>query len=655
MPRPTVSLRGKIWFLCATGLTGMLALAAILVFGITRSSVIKERLATRRHVAEATATIVHRLGELRSIEQDFLSSPRAELIVLHDSAFSRTATSVDEADAASEPDDVAFRANLEALRSTLKALASSFEDATVGEKRLGFAPDAGARGAMQVAGREAEALIAAYPEARLAARMIALRRSESDFKESLDDRDAEAFRERGVALESALAATTGAVSAREPLAASLHRYRQAFNSYVEAEHSVQKISASVIDLHHVVAARAEDLDVSQGERTSAIAAADADERRAVTTGLIGIVVVIFAVAVALSGFLARTVTRPIAGMTHAMLALAGGNENVEVPGRDRRDEIGKMAMAVSVFRENALACRRLEAEQAETLVRVEAGRRAAREELVVAFEASVGGLAGGLAEAADALQTTAAGLSRTASSTHERSRAVSSATGDASSSVQIIAVAAEELSASASEIGARIAECSEIAAKADEQARATEAVVFAFAEQARRIGHVVGVIGDVARQTNLLALNATIEAARAGEAGRGFAVVATEVKGLATQASRATDEIIAQVADMEGATREAVAAVGDIAETVGRIKEISASIATAAVEQGAATSEIARNVAAAAGSAADMSLGVTGINEVANQAGDAAGEVLAAATELARRSADLACEVATFLASVRAA
>jgi methyl-accepting chemotaxis protein len=260
-----------------------------------------------------------------------------------------------------------------------------------------------------------------------------------------------------------------------------------------------------------------------------------------------------------------------------------------------------------------------------------------------------------VAAASNELKSTAESMSATAEETSRQATTVAAASEQATTNVQTVASAAEELSSSIAEISRQVAESASIAGQAVDEAGRTNATVQSLAEAAQKIGQVVELINDIASQTNLLALNATIEAARAGEAGKGFAVVASEVKNLANQTAKATEEIAAQINEMQTTTNGAVGAIQGISGTIGRISEIATSIASAVEEQGAATQEIARNVQQAAAGTQDVSANIGGVTQAAGETGAGASQVLSAADELSRQSAQLQTEIDQFLGNGKAA
>jgi len=359
------------------------------------------------------------------------------------------------------------------------------------------------------------------------------------------------------------------------------------------------------------------------------------------------------VAIAIMWLAAGGVARPIMAMTTAMKRLAAGDKSIEVPSRDQVDEIGQMAQAVQVFKDNAIRIEALQAEQAEAAARTSAERKQARENLADSFEASVMGLVREVASSAEGMQVTAQSMSAAARQASTQAGSIASAADSATENVQTVASAAEQLSASITEINRQVSEAAKISKTASEEAGRTNVMVQTLATAADRIGEVVKLINDIAAQTNLLALNATIEAARAGDAGKGFAVVAGEVKHLANQTAKATEEIGTQIGAVQEETRRAVAAIKTIGEVIDNVREISSGIAASVEEQGAATKEIARNVQQAAQGTQDVSANIGGVTTAVMTTGQAAESVLGSADSLTGSADRLRTEVANFLASIR--
>ncbi len=352
---------------------------------------------------------------------------------------------------------------------------------------------------------------------------------------------------------------------------------------------------------------------------------------------------------------AYSITRPVRRLAETMRRLTQGDLSANVPDCLRRDEIGGMALAVQVFKENMVFSQQLSAEQEALKAAAAAEQKAALNRTAVAFETRVGTLVALLATGASELQATSKLLSSAATETDQGASSVASAADDASAGVHVVAAAAEELSASIREIGRQVSHSADMTAQAVDDARRTDAIMHTLSNGAQQIGDVVELIAGIAAQTNLLALNATIEAARAGQAGKGFTVVASEVKLLATQTAAATRRISAQIAEVQTATREAVQAIQAISKTIGNVSAIATNIASAVGEQDAATAEIARSVQQTAASTQQVTSKITTVSQIANHTGAAAGQMHRAASDLSQQAGQLTHEVNAFLEDVRAA
>lgn len=350
------------------------------------------------------------------------------------------------------------------------------------------------------------------------------------------------------------------------------------------------------------------------------------------------------------------VTRPLGSLVGVLQRMVLGEINAEIREASRGDEIGAVGKAVEGIR---IMVARKAAEEAEIKRRADEAAAAERKrtmiELADSFERAVGGIVGVVSSSSTELQATAQQMTATAQETANQSITVAAAAEEASSNVNTVAAAAEELGSSVQEIGRQVQGSASLAQAAVGEAAQTAQLVQALKATSAKIGEMVGLISGIAGQTNLLALNATIEAARAGAAGKGFAVVATEVKALAEQTARATQEIASQIGEIQGVTDQAVSAIGTIAHRIREIDTVATSIAAAVEQQGAATQEIVRNVSQAAIGTSEVTGTIAGVAQASEETGAAASQVLSAASELSRQSEHLGAEVERFLATVRAA
>lgn len=422
------------------------------------------------------------------------------------------------------------------------------------------------------------------------------------------------------------------------------------------------------------------LGVVAGRAVEETAAKAADE--SLRGMLLAAVLLIIGSIIGVASFwiITRRIVAPIEAMTNTMSAIAHGDKSAEVPGVGRKDEIGAMALAVQVFKENAIENERLQAEhrraEEEQRRKEEAERQAVEQrrieeeerekalaqkrredmfQLAQTFEDTVMTVVHTVLAAAAQMQSNAHSMAGAVEETSQQATTVAAASEQASRNVQTVASAAEELSSSINEIARQVVQSTAATGRAVANTQETTKTMERLTDAAQRIGQVIDLINDIAGQTNLLALNATIEAARAGEAGKGFSVVASEIKNLANQTTQETEEIAAQIAAVRDATSCVVIAIDKIGSAIGESNEIAASIASAVEEQGVATQEIARNVQEAAAGTAQVSNAISGVNDAAVQTGTIASEVLDGASNLTQQAETLKSEVERFLATVRAA
>ena len=366
-------------------------------------------------------------------------------------------------------------------------------------------------------------------------------------------------------------------------------------------------------------------------------------------------IVVIVTGIAVVWMIVSNVSGPIVNLAKVMRSLADQKMDTEVPGVERKDEIGKMASAVLVFKENMIAAVSMRQEKEEQEKLSAQKRHQEMMELADRFEAAVGQVVERVASEAQELQTNVGTLTAASEETNAQCAAVAAAAEQASSNVETVAAAIEELSASSQEIGQQVSHSTQVANRAVSEAQQTNTRMSGLQSDAERIGTIIGLIDEIASQTNLLALNATIEAARAGEAGKGFAVVASEVKGLAEQTAKATAEIAAQIKSMQSSSTDANNAINAIGQTIGEMSDISSSIVDAVQEQGQTTSEVAINVQQASVGTREVTANIEGVSHAAQESASASAQVLASAQQLASQAETLRSEMNNFLQTVRAA
>jgi methyl-accepting chemotaxis protein/CHASE3 domain sensor protein len=438
-------------------------------------------------------------------------------------------------------------------------------------------------------------------------------------------------------------------------AREIESFKQAFAAIQAANDTLQRNQRELARMNGSVL-------VDAGELNRSFATtfhwAKRDLEAAIDRAIDMLMVLALAVAVvagSLIALISRSVAGPAGVLTEAMARLARRDWSAPVEGLDRKDEIGRMAGALQVFKESGQAADQMQAEMEQERARAASEQRAEMLAFADRFEKAIGAVVHRVGESAREMAALSEQLAAGVERTQQRSASAADASQGAATNVQTVAAAVEELTTTVQEISRQVVEAHRVTTEAVAIAGKADAEVSQLSDAATRIGDVTRMITEIAEQTNLLALNATIEAARAGDAGKGFAVVAAEVKNLAQQTSRATEQITSQIAAIQGSTETTVGAIRGVGATIRKVSEISQAVASAIEQQDAATQEIARNTQQAFSGTQRVAGDIAEVTQVAADSGAAALRTRDSAGDLAREAQELSTELASFLARVRSA
>jgi len=647
MSLKNIKIGQQLAILASVATLGFVAVGAVVAVTVSITG-------ERRHISD---TLGDAVGVVRQLEIGFLDSRRQEkdFLLRSDERFARSHAEVASKVTANldllakNPLLGADAAAIDEIRKGYQGYVGEFRKVVELETKIGLTEATGMQGAMRNAARAIEQAVNAKNDLQSAILVLQMRRFEKDFLARQEKRYIEQIEVTGNRLKTQLGAGGNGKDDIAKADAYIKSFKDLSEAVLAGPALKTAMSRAYADTNPKMVALAKALE------TRADAAGDSAKALAQTG--VNIMVAVFVGALVLIVLLAVMISRaiggPIGSVTSAMGKLSSGQLETEVPARDYKNEIGKMAEALQVFKENAVAMRDMK-EETERKGEEAAARAKTLETATTSFQSAVDKVVSGLSDAAGQMKSSAETMSANAEQTSKQTSAVAAASEEAAANVQTVASAAEELSASIKEIGRRVNESSQVTGTALKQAEVTTGTVRSLAEAAEKIGAIVKLISDIASQTNLLALNATIEAARAGEAGKGFAVVASEVKSLANQTTKATDEIGAQVSEIQGRTQEAVKVIDEISETIKTVSTIASGIASAVEEQGAATAEIARNVQQAAAGTTEVSTNTAGLSQAASETGRLARGTLDVAGVIGNRAIELKGEVDKFLKSVAA-
>ena len=642
----------RIGLLSALAVASIAMLGAVYVVGDINIGRAFHAEREHAHLAQAAQRVESGALQMRRREKDFIIRRDMAYAEKYESAALAVLESLERM--GSLPVAAPIQEEISRLNTGITDHVAQFHKVAELHQRLGLDEKSGLQGSLRGAVHAVETKLKEANLDALTVKMLMMRRHEKDFMLRGAEKYIGRIDERRKEFNALLAAAPLPFSFKEEVSALMDDYQSGFKAWAETYLALKKETAGLSD---IFARMGGDFDRTFAVAEEGFATAEmALESSRNTTRLVfmAAAVIVLAIAIALGVVIGRSVSRPLQQMTETLTALAKGDTSRDVPSTENKDEIGDIARTVLVFKENTIERGRLEAAQAAEQAAQEK-RSKTIETMIARFDTEVGQALGSVTSASTQLHETAETMTGTAAKTSQQSDAASKAADSALANVQTVAAASEELNSAIGEIGRQVSQSTEISRKAKTEADRTSETMKELADAADKIGAVINLIQDIAEQTNLLALNATIEAARAGDAGKGFAVVAGEVKSLANQTAKATEEIGQQISAMQSSTTQAVSAINHVNATIEDMAEIATAISSAVEEQGAATQEISKNVQGAASGTEEVTKNINQVDAATGETTQAANQVTSLASDLSEQASTLKTEIEGFLSSVKAA